>query len=533
MAKGSFPAARRPFVSPTLPTDTQSFGGGPAKPNRLKQIAQPVLAVRDPDALTLFHYAAFLYVVLYLSRFIEFLPGFMRPIMVFSVVLIGGALVSGRILALFQSTTGKVMLGFIVWLGISSIFSSWPKHSIQLTLDMFKVLLTGMVVVAYSSSFRAAAGLLVSAGLGLGLAGAYPFFAGGSILGDRMIVHTTDGGSMGDPNFFALFLVVGVPLVVYAFYRMNKPYKLVPLTLLPLVLYFFVRTGSRSGMIALVAMAIFIFLQVPGKQKVKMLMVAGGGMAILLSLAPSNILLRYTSMVQSEGAASRAQTQEELDELSRAGGSTEGRKHLVRQGILLTLANPIFGVGAGMFATAEQDYAIQVQGMDRGSRHTSHNSFIEASAETGLPGFFLFLTVVYMLFRNLGRIRKWCRTNYHPEGVQISNAALAMQASLVALYVEMCFLSLLYAGFVWLILALAVGVAEGALHELTRPQTLPVGVQQGAPPNVLKRPGVVLAENLARVGNIPVQGSSKQFVGPRSGSRITGDRPIPGVGRRS
>lgn len=531
MMRGGFPAPRRHAVSAINSSVPFEPAGQAAGSNRLRQIARPALAIRDPNALTFFHYFAFLYVILYVSRFIEFLPGSLRPILLFSIVLIGGALISGRILALFDTAAGKWMGAFIFWLGITSVFSMWPKQSLMTTIDMIKVLMSGMVVVAYTTSARAAYGMLASTGFGLGLAGVYPFFAGGSILGDRMVVNATEGGSMADPNFFGMFLVIGIPLLTFCLLTFPKAAKLIPAALLPLALFSFMKTGSRSGMVAMVAMLIFVFLQVPGRQKAKMLVVAGVALAALIAVTPRNILLRYAWLIESDAASSRAQTQEEMEELSRAGGSAEGRKHLAKQALILTVRNPIVGVGANMFAEAEEAFAMNVQGMARGARHTTHNTFLQASAETGIPGFILFTAVTVIAFRNLSRIRRWCKANRHlPRAGAIEGWMLAMQASLVALYAEMMFLSVLYAGFAWLILSIAVGVAEAARREVAR-LALPAGpAQQTAPANVIKRPGVVLAENLAGVRKIPFQSGREQNVGPGAVRRVVGDRPIPRVG---
>lgn len=504
-----------------------------AKPNRFQQIAKPVLAIRDPNALTFFHYFAFLYVVLYVSRFIEFLPGVLRPILVFSIILLGGALISGRILALFSTTAGKWMLGFIFWLSVSSVFSTWPGQSIKLTIEMYKVLLTAMVVVAFSSSMRAAFGMVLSAGLGLGLAGCYPFFAGGAIIGDRLVVDTGGGGTMADPNFFAVFLVVGMPLLAFCFLHYKKLAKLIPLALLPVVFYSFIRTGSRSGMVALAGMAAFVFWQVSARQKAKMLMLAGLALVGLVALAPTNLLLRYISLVKPSAAASRAQTEQEAKELERAEGSAEGRKHLMKQAVLLTLHNPIVGVGAGMFATAEQDFAIEVQGMERGARHTTHNTPLQASAETGIPGFIFFIAVLFTVYRNLSRLRTWSRRLIPtPQVLNIERGLLALQAALIAFYIELFFLSMLFAGFAWLILAIALAFTEAARQELARQASTALASEQAPPPNVLKRPSVVLAKDLPGIRQVAVQGTGKQLVGPAAVSRIPGNRPVPGVGRR-
>ncbi len=511
-------------MTPTLPDALAGPETDSSKRTRLQALTRPVVAIRDPAALTIFHYIAYLYVVLYVSRFIEFLPGFLRPILVFSVILIGGALMSGRILALLSTTGGRIMAGCLLWMSVCSLFSIWPGQSIQIMITMYKTFLSVMIIVAFTSSFRAAVGMVMSTAFGLGMSALFPLFSGGSMAGRSVVDAQDGGGTLSDPNFFCMFLIMGVPLLGYATWRMQKVGKLIPLGLSFLALGYAVLTSSRSGFLALAIAVVFLFFQVTGQQKVKILIGAGVAVGMLVVLAPSTTLLRLTTIFDID--SSRVKTEEEQLEAQRAAGSAEGRLHLLTQGIQMTLRNPIFGVGPDMFQDGEERLAEE-QGI-RSSRHVSHNTYVQASSETGFLGFGLFAALIFVAYRNLTKVRAWCRKNYHPMGREIYAITFAFQTTLLMLYVELFFLSLLFSPIVWILVGLAIALTEVARQELARNFDLPVGpAKQGPPLYVLKRPGVVLAKDLAGVGNIRGQGASKQFVGTRPGRGVPGDGPVP------
>ena len=82
-------------------------------------------------------------------------------------------------------------------------------------------------------------------------------------------------------------------------------------------------------------------------------------------------------------------------------GST-GRLEVWKRGVALMLQNPILGVGAGTFISAEGQTHIDVGG----KWSTAHNSFIQIGAELGIGGLVLFIILIWYSIQSLRRMRK-------------------------------------------------------------------------------------------------------------------------------
>ena len=72
-----------------------------------------------------------------------------------------------------------------------------------------------------------------------------------------------------------------------------------------------------------------------------------------------------------------------------ANSSRVARKQLLLRGLQMTLRHPVFGVGVGNFVPAEA-HQTQEEGR-RAAWHENHNTFLQISSETGIPGLILYL----------------------------------------------------------------------------------------------------------------------------------------------
>jgi O-antigen ligase len=153
-----------------------------------------------------------------------------------------------------------------------------------------------------------------------------------------------------------------------------------------------------------------------------------------------------------------------------------GRLHIWSRGIGYMVRNPVLGVGPGNFAAAEgmlsplaerQQFGVGVRW------NAPHNIFIQVAAELGVPGLVLFTGLMASAFLSLHRSDRSSRAAGEsapvaPELIQ------ALTASLVAFVVGGLFLSLAYAEFPYMLIALAVAVEKlrsmGVEHERARPR---------------------------------------------------------------
>lgn len=77
-----------------------------------------------------------------------------------------------------------------------------------------------------------------------------------------------------------------------------------------------------------------------------------------------------------------------LTSTSDSHGSAQQRVEMWKQGLEMTKYNPIFGVGKGNF-------------MQYSGRLIAHNSAVEVMGETGLPGFFLWTTLIFLSLKRV------------------------------------------------------------------------------------------------------------------------------------
>lgn len=225
-------------------------------------------------------------------------------------------------------------------------------------------------------------------------------------------------GIFDGPGVFAVVFTTALPFAVqytawsYAVLtRMTAVFFLVPLLLLGL--YY---TGSRGGMLAgasIVGMYVLakVRLSVP-----KLLAVAILGAGVLM-LAPSY-----------------------LTDTRDSSGSAQHRISMWAEGIEMVQQNPVFGIGRLQF------------GNYTGSL-IAHNSSVEIMGETGIPGFFFWLGVIYLGLRNLyirGR---------ETEDPREQAALLALGISVLGYCASSMFVTLEYDTF-YLLLGLTSAVAN-------------------------------------------------------------------------
>jgi O-antigen ligase len=191
------------------------------------------------------------------------------------------------------------------------------------------------------------------------------------------VVGTAFGGRLrflglyGDPNDLASVLATALPLNLAVVMRAQRPRDRAAAVLASVLLVLgIISTGSRGGTLALAAGATVFAFGLKGERGfvLLLLMVIGGAAAWVT--APD----RFKDRIRS------------LSNLDSDYNTTaeSGRKAVWRRGRLYFRRNPIVGVGAGNFATAEGQYKDETGGSGKWS--APHNAYIQAFAELGSIG---------------------------------------------------------------------------------------------------------------------------------------------------
>lgn len=233
-------------------------------------------------------------------------------------------------------------------------------------------------------------------------------------------------GVLQDPNELALAAGIGLPLAFAVGSHRRRPLSrglLLGLTLL-LVGACAVLTGSRGGQLVFLAVLGVLFVRRFGA----------------IGVAVGGVLAMPLLLLGGRGG-------------EEAVSSTAERLDCWAEALAIWKSHPLFGVGLGRFS----HYHYM----------TAHNSYLLTLAELGLPGMFLFGSILYVSAKIpievLRRYPAGAR-DVRAEGARIARPwALALLAAFAGLAVGIFFLSFAYHYVLWIYLGLS-----GALYSAVR-----------------------------------------------------------------
>jgi O-antigen ligase len=352
----------------------------------------------------------------------------------------------------------KIALSLMVLMCLSAPFALVPGYSVRFVLTDYGSNLLMMLTIAIAVR----APLDVERAALTQLCGC-AFFCTIVIL--RFHVDST--GRLGnlayyDANDFAMLAVCTLPLAIYFVRRPGKAlWRLLAVAAVGLFMIGIVRSGSRGGFLGLIAVALtllFTFRAV--KPGVRFGVI--GLLAVILSVTASD---KYWGFIQTLAHPSQ--------DYNWAGNSQTGRMEVWKRGLGYMAANPFLGVGPQNFPMAEgklspQALAAAARGSQLVAWMAAHNSYVQISAELGVFGITLFLLLLGATFRALNRLAR--KPLNGPDGEPVVTPALAqaLRATMVGYVVTAFFLSQAYAGLLYSMLGIIMGLVK------VNPDVLPV-----------------------------------------------------------
>ena len=343
--------------------------------------------------LALFMLLFFMYVAQ--ARFLEVVP---IPGLAFLLAILAtiGAILGGDIAGAVKSRIGMLLIAFTLWSCVSIPFGVWSGGSFGVLKDtwlksalVFYMLAAILLVwrdcktAFYTMAFASATIVALS-------------FKFANMSSGRLAFGY---GTLGNPNDFAAYLLVGAPFCVYAMLRAGVFMRVVWFTVLVLLLMQVTKTGSRGGMIALALLVVYMFWKSSTMWKLAMSLCLMVLLAVAPIVVPASVLARYATLL---GAAAPEDADSRQSEY--AEGSTESRTVLFLISLEQTVRNPLLGVGIGMFSVAAAN-SLKEEGK-RGLYMQTHNTFTQVSSETGIPGLLLYAAALWHAISSVRFVRK-------------------------------------------------------------------------------------------------------------------------------
>ena len=353
-----------------------------------------------------------------------------------------------RRLNVLQAGATRCLLGLVTWMALSTPGSIWLGNSLDLLANNF-VKTTAMYFVMAGAVRgardveRLAAAYLVGAAM----------YAGVVIF--RFDLGAGDAWRLGhlyyyDANDFAAFAVSAMPFGLYFAHASDRRIvRVLAVVALAALAVAFVRTGSRGGFVALVAIAgfvVFRYTTIPLRWRV---------------MAPACLAVIFLSVASDEYWQQMGTI---LSDTDYNHTQESGRLQIWQRGMGYMLQHPIFGVGPNNFGMAEGTLSpfAERQQFGVGVRwNAAHNSFVQVGAELGIPGLVLFVGLIAGVFVSLYRSSSTGGTRRCPRPVR-PELTQALTASMIGFVVGAFFLSLAYSEMLYTLAALAVGLSRVA-----------------------------------------------------------------------
>lgn len=250
-------------------------------------------------------------------------------------------------------------------------------------------------------------------------------------------------GPIGEQNRYAQVMLMLIPLALArALSEKTNGLRLLALAAAALTAMGCGLTFSRSGAIAFVLMLLLgLALRFVSRRQVTVVFLGG----LLLLLIIPQYRTRLATIPSALGLFETSARAEEPD------GAVLGRATEMLAAVRMAIDHPIFGVGPDLSGTFTREYG-QLGGLRAlaGDRET-HCLYLEVAAETGLPGFLLFIGMLSASIRSLLRIRRQNCGDQPELEATVAGFLLALTG-----YLSMgLFLHMSYARYFWLMLAMA------------------------------------------------------------------------------
>lgn len=269
--------------------------------------------------------------------------------------------------------------------------------------------------------------------------------------------------TLGQPNWFASFLILTLPLSVAFLSFSRKIEHKVLFTIFTLtILLALIFTNSRSGFVG-ASIAILALILLLGKkfitQNKRVLLPLLAVAIVTLVLFGSSFITRFKELAAGKAAG---------------GTETSTLRLIVWQGAIdIFTKNPLLGTGPETFAYSYQKYRPLEHNKTTEWNffyNKAHNEFLNYLANIGILGFILYLTFLFFVVKNLLQIAKYAES-------ETATLAKAILAALIGYHVAIFFGFSTVSTQLYMFLALACVLILGGIQLKTIPLKIKTNIR--------------------------------------------------------
>jgi O-antigen ligase len=260
-------------------------------------------------------------------------------------------------------------------------------------------------------------------------------------------------GPVGDPNFYAMVMLVLVPLALERLLdERSRPLRLAALWALTVIALTVVFTYSRGGFVALAAAIFAWFFLYPLRLKYFPVLILVG--VTFLMLIPQEYLARISTLKELISAPSVGFRTQDF--------ALRGRASETLAGLEMIKQHPILGVGVNNYSSNYLDYAKSLGLAPSASERAAHNLYLEVAAETGLVGLSVFLVFLGTMAKNI--IDSWKKLRGTRD--DLARMVAAIGAGILGYLAASVFIHSAYPRYFWLLVGIAFSIPNIVKNEL-------------------------------------------------------------------
>ncbi len=325
---------------------------------------------------------------------------------------VGLILAWGRERYLVPRLQTVLMMLLAVWFLITAQTAVLPELSSKWTEVFLKVILISVLTTGMVSDRWRFRTLIVVIAFSLGLLG-FKYGVYATLRGGAQFL-AGPGGFMADRNAFALALNMAIPLLVgIGMTERWKPLKIAAYALVPFCMITILGTFSRGGLLTLALVSAALVWRTRRPVLAALVLAVGIGAFFYVSTErlERSFMHRTASILEHESDA-----------------SAMGRIKAWQTSWRVFQDHPILGVGPRNFTLVYSRYGAADEA------RVAHSSYFQMLAETGFPGFALFVAVLVVALWRLELLRgraveRWF--SVHAGMMQISLLAFSVGGALL------------------------------------------------------------------------------------------------------
>ena len=370
----------------------------------------------------------------------ELVPGaaVIRPQLILAAIGLLAIFGTGQFVKVLSAPIGQLFAIFTAWFIACIPFAAWPGGSFAaFTESWYKAALIYLLTAGLLTTLPQANRIFHAIAYAVGLLAVLALLRNNRSGDGRLILDNT---RYANSNDLAWTLLVGLTFIGFLYLRGKRWQKILAVVMVPPVVLALSRTGSRSGMLGAGVLVIVMLVQAKRATRIKLLVGIPVILMAVVIVMPKDVLLRYTTYF---GSYDYYRSFSDPTEHLRAGTiqSSEARKQLLIDSLIVTMRHPLLGVGPGNFMV-EQDKISQARGDEKGSWHVTHNTYTQLSSEMGVPGLIIFIVLLVRVFQVLNAIIRTRNADEHWRNLR--QMALALRAAFIVFLPVAFFASLGY-----------------------------------------------------------------------------------------